>query len=258
MGGGGRQLAAQARTVGVARSAAVPARQAGARLRTVRGRLPGSRQDAAPVRLPPMACAGVPRGTRAEAVLRRVRVTGLVARHARPPETDRVRTAGPPQAVSTAVAGALRTASPGPAGLLRAASTAAAPGPRTTAGFGLRPAVRPVKAPAAGLHRAAGRPVRRREASGAPRSRVAMSVVPAGQPTPGHGGPPTVTHGEARGPQAARQGLQPALMVAAEEIRATRGRGPRVKGRPLVMAAVTGHRGQPAAGPAMPDQAIHA
>ncbi len=258
MGGDGRHLAAQARTVAVARSAVVPARQAGARLQTVRGRLPGSRPDTAPVRRPPMACAGVPAGTRPEAVRQRVRVTGLAARHARPPETDPVRTAGPPRAASTGVAGPLRAASPGPAGPLPAASTAAAPGPPTTAGFGLRPVVRPAKAPAAGLHRA-GRPVRGKEASAAPRSRVATSVVPAGQPTPGHGGPPLVTHGEAHGPRAARGGLlQPALMAAAGEIRTTRGRGPRVKGRPLVMAAVTGHRGQPAAGPAMPDQVTHA
>jgi len=242
----------------VTRSAVVPGRQAGARLQTVRGRLPGSRLDAAPVRRLPMACAGVPRGTRAEAVRQRVRVTGLAARHVRPPEMDPVRTAGPPRAASTGVAGPRRAASPGPTGLLQAASTAAAPGPPTTAGCGLRPVVRPAKAPAARVHRAAGRPVRGKEASAAPRSRAATSVVPAGQPTPGHGGPPLVTHGEARGPRVARRGLQPALMAAAGEIRTTRGRGPRVKGRPLVMAAVTGHRGQPAAGPAMPDQVTHA
>ena len=125
---------------------AAPARKAGTRLRTVPGRQPGTRRDAAPVRRPLMACAGVPRGTRAAVVRRRARVTGPAERHARPPETDRGGTAGPPRAASIGALGPQPAAnteavsprpavSPGAAGLPGAASIAAAPGPRTTADF---------------------------------------------------------------------------------------------------------------------------
>ena len=88
MAGDGRHLAAApARTVGAARSVAVPARQAGARPRTVPVRLRGARRGAAPVRRPLMARAGIPRRTRAAVDRQRARATGPVGRHARPPET---------------------------------------------------------------------------------------------------------------------------------------------------------------------------
>jgi hypothetical protein len=267
MAGDDRQLAAPARTVGAERRPEVPARRAGARPRTVPARRPGTRRAAVPARRPMMACARVPRGTRAEVVRRRAQLTGAAGRHAPPPETDREGTgppraaslgaagplpaagrpragstgaagplpaAGPPRAGSTGAAGPLPAAGPpqaaslgaaGPlpaAGRPRAGSIAAAPGPRTTAGFVLPLAVR----------------------------RVATSVPPGGQPTPGHGGPRRVTPGEARGPQAAPKG--------AGEIPTGRARGPRAKGRPRVMAAVTGHRGQPGAGPAKAAQATAA
>ena len=279
MAGDDRQLAAPARTVGAERWPEVPARQAGARPRTVPARRPRTQRAAVPARRPLMACARIPRGTRAVVVRRRVPLTGLAGRHARPPETDREGTAKPPRAASLEAAGPLpaagrpragstgaagplpaagppRAASTGAAGLplaagpLRAASIAAAPGPRTTAGFVLPLAVRPAKAPVAGPHRAAGLTGRPREASAGTLRRVATSVPPGGQPTPGHGGPRRVTPGEARGPQAAPKG--------AEEIPTGRARDPRVKGRPRVMAAVTGHRGQPGAGPATAAQATAA
>ena len=262
MAGDDRQLAAPARTVGAERWPEVPARQAGARPRTVPARRPRTRRAAVPARRPLMACARIPRGTRAVVVRRRVPLTGLAGRHARPPETDREGTARPPRAASLEAAGPLpaagrpRAGSTGAAGLPpapgppRAASIAAAPGPRTTAGFVLPLAVRPAKAPVAGPHRAAGLTGRPREASAGTLRRVATSVPPGGQPTPGHGGPRRVTPGEARGPQAAPKG--------AEEIPTGRARGPRAKGRPRVMAAVTGHRGQPGAGPATAAQATAA
>ena len=265
MAGDDRQLAAPARTVGAERWPEVPARQAGARPRTVPARRPRTRRAAVPARRPLMACARIPRGTRAVVVRRRAPLTGPAGRHARPPETDREGTARPPRAASLGAAGPLRAAGPpraasigaagppraaarpGTAGPPRAASIAAAPGPRTTAGFVLPLAVRPAKAPVAGPHRAAGPAGRRREASAGTLRRVATSVAPGGQPTPGHGGPRRVTPGEARGPQAAPKG--------AGEIPTGRARGPRAKGRPRVMAAVTGHRGQPGAGPATAAQA---
>jgi hypothetical protein len=279
MAGDDRQLTAPARTVAAERWPEVPARQAGARPRTVPARRPRTQRAALPPRRPLMACARIPRGTRAVVVRRRVPLTGLAGRHARPPETDREGTAkppraasleaagplpaaGPPRAGSTGAAGPLpaagppRAASTGAAGLPlalgppRAASIAAAPGPRTTAGFVLPLAVRPAKAPVAGPHRAAGLTGRPREASAGTLRRVAISVPPGGQPTPGHGGPRRVTPGEARGPQAAPKG--------AGEIPTGRARGPRAKGRPRVMAAVTGHRGQPGAGPATAAQATAA
>ncbi len=274
MAGDDRQLAAPARTVGAERWPEVPARQAGAGPRTVPARGPRTQRAAVPARRPLMACARIPRGTRAVVVRRRVPLTGLAGRHARPPETDREGTAkppraasleaaGPPRAASTEAAGPLPAAGPpragstGAAGLPlaagppRAASIAAAPGPRTTAGFVLPLAVRPAKAPVAGPHRAAGLTGRpREEASAGTLRRVATSVPPGGQPTPGHGGPRRVTPGEARGPQAAPKG--------AGEIPTGRARGPRAKGRPRVMAAVTGHRGQPGAGPATAAQATAA
>ena len=264
MAGDDRQLAAPARTVGAERWPEVPARQAGARPRTVPARRPRTRRAAVPVRRPLMACARVPRGTRAVVVRRRARLTGPAGRHARPPETDREGTARPPRAASLEAG---RTSarsepdvrergvpeqpdlSPAP-GPPRAASIAAAPGPRTTAGFVLPLAVRPAKAPVAGPHRAAGLTGRPREASAGTLRRVATSAPPGGQPTPGHGGPRRVTPGEARGPQAAPKG--------AGEIPTGRARGPRAKGRPRVMAAVTGHRGQPGAGPATAAQATAA
>ena len=290
MAGDVRQLAAPARTVGAERWPEAPARQAGARPRTVPARRPGTRRAAVPARRPLMARARVPRGTRAVVVRRRARLTGPAGRHARPPETDREGTARPPRAASarssrtsasgeyrssrtsptlglrragsTGAAGPLpapglrRAGSPGAAGPPPApgpppaASIAVAPGPRTTAGFVLPPAVRPAKAPVAGPHRAAGLTGRPREASAGTLRRVATSVPPGGQPTPGHGGPRRVTPGEARGPQAAPKG--------AEEIPTARARGPRAKGRPRVMAAVTGHRGQPGAGLATAAQATAA
>jgi hypothetical protein len=262
MAGDDRQLAAPARTVGAERWPEMPARQAGARPRTVPARRPRTQRAAVPARRPLTACARIPRGTRAVVVRRRVPLTGLAGRHARPPETDREGTAKPPRAASLEAAGPLpaagppRAASTGAAGLPlalgppRAASIAAAPGPRTTAGFVLPLAVRPAKAPVAGPHRAAGLTGRPREASAGTLRRVATSVPPGGQPTPGHGGPRRVTPGEARGPQAAPKG--------AGEIPTGRARGPRAKGRPRVMAAVTGHRGQPGAGPATAAQATAA
>ena len=287
MAGDDRQLAAPARTVGAERWPEAPARQAGARPRTVPARRPRTQRAAVPARRPLMACARIPRGTRAVVVRRRVPLTGLAGRHARPPETDREGTAKPPRAASLGAAGPLPAAGPprvpaagppragstGAAGPLlapgppragstgapglplapgppRAASIAAAPGPRTTAGFALPLAVRPAKAPVAGPHRAAGLTGRPREDSAGTLRRVATSVPPGGQPTPGHGGPRRVTPGEARGPQAAPKG--------AGEIPTGRARGPRAKGRPRVMAAVTGHRGQPGAGPATAAQATAA
>jgi hypothetical protein len=262
MAGDDRQLAAPARTVGAERWPEMPARQAGARPRTVPARRPRTQRAAVPARRPLMACARMPRGTRAVVVRRRVPLTGLAGRHARPPETDREGTAKPPRAASLEAAGPLpaagppRAASTGAAGLPlapgppRAASIAAAPGPRTTAGFVLPLAVRPAKAPVAGPHRAAGLTGRPREASAGTLRRVATSVPPGGQPTPGHGGPRRVTPGEARGPQAAPKG--------AGEIPTGRARGPRAKGRPRGMAAVAGHRGQPGAGPATAAQATAA
>jgi hypothetical protein len=152
---------------------------------------------------------------------------------------------GPPRAGSTGAAGL--PLAPGPP---QAASIAAAPGPRTTAGFVLPLAVRRARAPVVGPHRAAGLTGRPRAASAGTLRRVATSVPPGGQPTPGRGGPHRVTPGEARGPQAAPKG--------AGEIPTGRARGPRAKGRPRVMAAVTGHRGQPGAGLATAAQATAA
>jgi hypothetical protein len=257
----------------------VPARQAGARPRTVPARQPRTPRAAVPVRRPPMAPARVPRGTRAVVVRRRAQLTGPAGRHAQPPKTDREGTAGPPRAGSTGAAGPLPAAGPpragstGAAGLLpaagppragstgaagplpapgppRAGSIAAAPGPRTTAEFVLPLAVRPAKAPVAGPHRAAGLTGRPREASAGTPRRVANSAPPGGQPTPGHGGPRRVMPGEARGPQVAPKG--------AGEIPTGRARGPQAKGRPRVMAAVTGHRGPLGAGPATAAQATAA
>ena len=302
MAGDGQPLAAPVRTVAAARLAA-PARQAGARLRTVPGRLLETRRGAAPVRRPLMACAGVPRGTRAAVVRRRARVTGPAGRHVRPPQTDHAGTAGqggtPGPGVSGRATAAPRSGSIGAAGPRRLAravcvedqpgsderASIRSPGPRTTAGFVLRPAVLdqkahqnssdrnlqarragpascqsdsvptrgPAKAPVAARHQAASLAVRRREASAAPPSRVATPVVLGGQPTPGHGGPPRGTHGEARGLRAALPGPRSALKGAGE-IRTARARGQRAKGPPLVTAAVTGHHGQPAAGLATPGQ----
>ena len=223
----------------------MPARQAGARPRTVPARQPRTPRAAVPVRRPPMAPARVPRGTRAVVVRRRAQLTGPAGRHAQPPKTDREGTAGPPRAGSTGAAGPLPA--PGPP---RAGSIAAAPGPRTTAEFVLPLAVRPAKAPVAGPHRAAGLTGRPREASAGTPRRVANSAPPGGQPTPGHGGPRRVMPGEARGPQVAPKG--------AGEIPTGRARGPQAKGRPRVMAAVTGHRGPPGAGPATAAQATAA
>jgi hypothetical protein len=262
MAGDDRQLAAPARTVGAERWPEVPARQAAARPRTVPARRPRTQRAAVPARRPLMACTRIPRGTRAVVVRRRVPLTGLAGRHARPPETDHEGTAKPPRAASLEAAGPLPAAGPpragstgaaGPplaAGPPRAASIAAAPGPRTTAGFVLPLAVRPAKAPVAGPHRAAGLTGRPREDSAGTLRRAATSVPSGSQPTPGHGGPRRVTPGEARGPQAAPKG--------AGEIPTGRARGPRAKGRPRVMAAVTGHRGQPGAGPATAAQATAA
>ncbi len=284
MAGGARPLAVPARTGGAVRPVAVLARQAGARLPTVPARPRGTRRGAALVRRPLMAHAGIPRRTSAAVVRRPARLTGPAVPHARLPETDHGGPAGLPRAASIAAAGPLRAVSlgtaglpragsigvagllraGGPAGLLRAGGTAgllraggltgllragiaAAPGPRTTAGLVLGPAVRPAEAPVAGPHRTAGLAVRRREASAATVRRVATSEGPGGRPTPGHGGPHRGTQGEARGPRAALRGPGPALK-AAVEIPTARARGQRAKGRPLVMAAVTGHRGQPAPG----------
>ncbi len=183
------------------------------------------------VRQPAMMRAGVPRGTRAAVVRRCARVTGPAGRPARPPETD----------------------GGGPVGPLRVASIAAAPGPRTTAGFVLRPAARPAKAPVPAPHRLAGPAAPRREATAATLRRLATSVAPGSQPTPGHGRPPPVTPGEGRGPRAALRGPRPARLRAGE-IRIAHVRDQRAKGRPLVMAAVTGQRGQPAVGPATAGQ----
>lgn len=262
MAGDDRPLVAPARTVGAEEWPEVQARQAGARPRTAPARQPRTRRAAVPVRRPLMACARVPRGTRAVVVRRRAQLTGPAGRHARPPKTDREGTARPPRAASLEAAGPLpaagrpRAGSTGAAGPLpapgppRAGSIAAAPGPRTTAEFVLPLAVRPAKAPVAGPHRAAGLTGRPTEVSAGTLRRVANSAPPGGQPTPGHGGPRRVMPGEARGPQAAPKG--------AGEIPTGLARGPRAKGRPRVMAAVTGHRGQPGAGPATAAQAIAA
>ena len=189
------------------------------------------------------------------------RVTAPAVRHARPPVTDRGGPAGRqraampgtapgprratalPQAVSIRAAGPPRaTARPGTAAVPQAVSIAIAPGPQTTAGFvrplAVRPvAVRPAKAPvAAGPHRVAGLAGQRREASVVTLRRVATPAAARGQTTPGHGGPPQVTQGEARGPRA-------------------NGR-PRVMATVTVrMATVTVHRGLPATGQATAVQA---
>jgi hypothetical protein len=193
------------------------------------------------------------------------RATGPAGRHARPPETHRGGTAGPHPAASLGAPGLLRAESTGvpvprpaggTAGLLRA-SIAAAPGRRTMAGFVLLLVVRPAKAPVAAPHRAAGLAVRRRKASAATLRRVATSAAPGGRPTPGHGGPLRGTQGEARDPRAAPRGLRPVLRGAGE-IPIARVHGLRAKGRLLVMTVVTGHRGQPAAGPATPGQVTRA
>jgi hypothetical protein len=270
MPGDGRPRAAQARTVGAERLPEVPARQAEARPRTVPARRPGTRRGAVLARRPLMARAGAPPKTRAVVVRRRARLTGPAGRHARPPETDREGTAGPPRGASLGATGLPRAGSIGATGPLPvpeppraantaatgplpapepppAASIAAVPGPRRTAAFGLPLAVRPAKAPVAGPQRAAGLTGRPREASAGTLRQVATPVPPGGQPTPGHGGPPRVTPGEARGPQAALEG--------AGEIPTAPARAPQAKGRPRAMAAVTGHRGQPGAGPATAAQA---
>jgi len=160
-----------------------------------------------------------------------------------------------PRAASTGAAGPRREAArPGTAEPRRAAIITVAPGPQTTAGFvqplALRPvAVRPAKGPVAGPHRvaglagqwrvaglagqrrAAGLAGQRRAASALTRRRMAASAAPGGQTTPGPGGVPQVTRGEARGPQA--NGL---LRVMAAVT--------------VPMATVTVHHGQPAAGQA--------
>ncbi len=122
--------------------------------------------------------------------------TGPAGRHARLPETDRGGAPRPPRAVSLGAAG---------------------------------PPPRAAKARVAGPHRVAGLPGRRREGSAAALRaaalrRAATSAAPGSQPILGHGGPPRVTRGEARGLPA--------------------------KGRPRVQAAATGPRGRPAARPA--------
>ncbi len=273
MAGDGRPLAAPARTVGAEWLPEVPARQAEARPGTVPARRPGTRPGAVVVRRLLMARAGIPRGTRAVVVRRRARLTGPAGRHVRPPETDREGTAGPPRAASLGATGLPRAGSIGATGLPRAAgplpaantgatgplpapgppraaSIAAVPGPRRTVGFVLPLAVRPAKAPVAGAQRAAGLTGRAREASAGTLRRVATPGPPGGQPTPGHGGPPRVTPGEARGP--------PAALKGAGEIPTARARAPRAKAGPRVMAAVTGHRGQPGVGPATVGQATAA
>ncbi len=253
MAGDGRQRPALARTADAARAVEVLARQVGARPRTVPGRPPGNRRDVALVRRPPMARAGVPRGTRDAVVPRCARVMGPAGRPARPPETDGGGPVGPPRAArSIAAAGPRLAVSLGVTGSL-GASIAAAPGPRTTAGFVLRPAARPAKAPVPAPHRVAGPAARRREATAATLRRVATSVAPGSQPTPDHGRPLPVTPGEARGPWAALRGPRPAQQRPGQ-IRIAHVRDQRAKGRPLVMAAVTGHRGQPAVGPATAGQ----
>ncbi len=275
----GRQAEARPRTV--------PGRQAEARLRTVPGSRPGNRLGVAPVHRPlTTAWAGVPRGTRAAVVRRRARVTAPAVRHLRPPTTahgepaGRPRAAMPgtalaprraaalPRAASIGAGGPLRAtnlgataaprvasiqaagprravrrraARPGTAEPRRAVSITVAPGPQTTAGFGQPLAVRPVavrqaKAPVAGPHRAAGLAGQRREASVVTLRRVATSAAPGGQTTPGQGGPPQVTQGETRGPRA---NGRPHVMAAVT----------------VHMAAVTVHRGQPAAGQATAVQA---
>jgi|GEM_PF-1256414 len=274
----GRQAEARPRTV--------PGRQAEARPRTVPASRPGNRLGVAPVHRPLTAWAGAPRGTRAAVVRRRARVTAPAVRHLRPPTTahgepaGRPRAAMPgtalaprraaalPRAASIGAGGPLRAtnlgataaprvasiqaagprravrrraARPGTAEPRRAVSITVAPGPQTTAGFGQPLAVRPVavrqaKAPVAGPHRAAGLAGQRREASVVTLRRVATSAAPGGQTTPGQGGPPQVTQGETRGPRA---NGRPHVMAAVT----------------VHMAAVTVHRGQPAAGQATAVQA---
>jgi len=274
----GRQAEARPRTV--------PGRQAEARPRTVPASRPGNRLGVAPVHRPLTAWAGAPRGTRAAVVRRRARVTAPAVRHVRPPTTahgepaGRPRAAMPgtalaprraaalPRAASIGAGGPLRAtnlgataaprvasiqaagprravrrraARPGTAEPRRAVSITVAPGPQTTAGFGQPLAVRPVavrqaKAPVAGPHRAAGLAGQRREASVVTLRRVATSAAPGGQTTPGQGGPPQVTQGETRGPRA---NGRPHVMAAVT----------------VHMAAVTVHRGQPAAGQATAVQA---
>ncbi len=292
MAGDGQRRAAPARTVGAAGLAELPVRQAEARPRTVLASRPGNRPGVAPVHRPLTAWAGVPRGTRAAVVRRRVRVTAPAVRHARPPTTAQGGPAGRPRAVmpgtalaprraaalprvmsigtgahlqatnlgaaaapravsigaaaaprvaSIGAAGRRRAARPGTAEPRRAVSITVAPGPQTTAGIGqplaVRPAaVRPAKAPVAGPHRVAGLPGQRREASVVTLRRVATSAAPGGQTTPGHGGPPQATQGETRGPRA---NGRPRVMAAVT----------------VRMAAVTAHRGQPAAGRAAAGQA---
>ncbi len=255
MAGDGRRRAARARTAGAAALAELPARQAGARPRTVPASRPGNRPDVAPVHRPLTAWAGVPRGIRAAVVRRRARVTAPAVRHARPPTTARGDQPGvreqrcpeQPSGLSEQPHARERrvpeqpgrveqAARPGTAEPRRAAIITVAPGPQTTAGFGQPLAVRPVavrqaKAPVAGPHRPAGLAGQRREASVVTLRRVATSAAPGGQTTPGHGGLPQVRQGETRGPQA---NGRPRVMAAVT----------------VRMAAVTVHRGQPAAGQA--------
>ena len=217
----GRHRAVWARTVAAVRSAEVAARRAGTRLRTVPVSPPGTRLGVVPVSRPLMACAGVPRGTRAAVLRRRVRLTAPAERRAPPLGTDRGETAAPPRAATPAAHAPRPAVTIGAAGPRLAVSIAADPGPQTKADIVL-PAVRPAKAPVVGLHPVAGLADRPRAAFGATLRRVATSVAPEGQLAPGRGAPPRATPGEAR--------------------------GPRAKGRPRAMAAVTRHRDQPAAG----------
>ena len=256
----GRRLAAPARTAVAAALAELPARQAEARRQTVPASRPGNRPGAVPVHRLLTAWAGILRGTRGAADRRRARVTAPAVRHARPLATGRGgparrpraaipgTAAGPqratanPRAASTGAAGPPRAAArPGTAEPRRAASITVAPAPQTTAGFvqplALRPvAARPVKGRVAGPHRAAGLAGQRRGACAVTRRRVATSAAPGGQTTPGHGGLPQVTHGEARGPRAnGRLRVMAAVTVPTATV---------------PMATVTVHHGQPAAGQA--------
>jgi hypothetical protein len=191
------------------------------RLPTVPVSPPGTRPGVVPVSRPLMACAGVPRGTRAAMLRRRVRLTRPAERRAPPPGTDRGETAAPPRAAVPGPAAHPRAATTGAHALPPAASIAADREPRTKADIAV-PVVRPAKALVVGLHPVAGLADRPRAAFGATLRRVATSVAPEGLLAPGRGAPPRATPGEAR--------------------------GPRVRGRPRAMAAVTRHRDQPAAG----------
>ena len=250
MAGDDRQLAARARTGGAAPVAGVPARQAGARLRTVPARLRGTRRGAAPVRLPLMARAGIPRRTSAAVVRRRARLTGPAG--PRPAAGD-----GPRGTAGLRGQRASQHPGLGTAGLPRAgqrgsraprAAVAEQPGSasggyrgrsRTSddGGFVLRPRGASGEG-SRGRTSPGGRPGRHGRGRGFRRNTEAGSDFRAAR-RPADAGSRRTAPGDAR--------RSPRPAGGSEGSRGDSSRAPAApgKGRPLVMAAVTGHRGQP-------------